>query len=346
MASEKNKIADPQHILAIKFSSIGDIVLTTSPIKTLKTNYPNANIDFLTRSDFVPLIEGLNCIDNIISFDRSSGLIKLIKTGKWINKSKYDLIIDFHDSLRSKIIRSFIRYKKVLIIKKPRWLRFLLFRFRKNLFPKDFNQIQLLHEPIKKLIRNSDHEMPELFVSKTEIENAKELIKQNGIGKDFIAIIPGAAWPQKTWSANNYNILLQKIKKIKKFDFVLLGGQIDEICNSIASFDVSYLNLQGQTNLRESMAIIAIAQFCIGADTGLIHSAEALGKNVVTILGPTARETGAGTNRPDSVLIQNEEIWCRPCSQSGKRKCYRDQQFCMTTITPEIVMGNIKGLLN
>ena len=95
------------------------------------------------------------------------------------------------------------------------------------------------------------------------------------------------------------------------------------------------------------MAIIAKSKYVIGADTGLVHAAEALGKRVVMIIGPTSRETGAGANRDDSISIENNDIWCRPCSQTGKRKCYRDEQYCITTITPEIVLSKINegGLL-
>lgn len=346
MAVGRNKAANPNRILTIKFSSIGDIVLTTSPIKTLKDIFPNAKIDILTRSDFVPLLEGLKYIDNIISFERSAGFGKLIKTGKWINNSNYDLIIDFHNSLRSNIIKMVVRNKIFRSLKKPRLLRFLLFRFRKNLFSTDFSQLQLLHKPIANMVSDSDFQSPELFVSEQERHNSDELLKIKSINSEYIALIPGAAWSQKTWSAQNYHDLILKIKEIKNVDFVILGGRNDRICLDLASYDKSYLNLQGETNLRESMAIIANAKFCIGADTGFIHAAEALGKDVVLILGPTSRETGAGINRESSVLIQNDKVWCRPCSQNGKRKCYRDQQYCMTTITPEIVLQKMRSLLN
>ena len=94
------------------------------------------------------------------------------------------------------------------------------------------------------------------------------------------------------------------------------------------------------------MAIIANSELVIGADTGFIHAAEALGKNVAMILGPTSKETGAGVNRDSSVNIENNDIWCRPCSQNGKRKCYRDEQYCMTTISEDYAFNKINGMLN
>ena len=79
MAIVKNRIVDPNRILVIKFSSIGDIVLTTSPIKSLKLAFPGAKIDFLTLSSFAPILEGNSYIDNIIPFNRNAGLSQLIK---------------------------------------------------------------------------------------------------------------------------------------------------------------------------------------------------------------------------------------------------------------------------
>ncbi len=347
MAIVKNRIANPKRILVIKFSSIGDIVLTTSPLKSLKKIFPSAKIDFLTLNDYASILEGNKYIDRIIPFDRNTGFIKLLKTGKWINNSAYDFVIDFHNSLRSKIIRFVIRNIPKRNIKKPRWKRFLLFRFRKNLFTADFSQLKLLHQPISEWMNNEEYPLPELFISEIERKKAGMFLKEKGVTKPYITIIPGAAWLQKSWLIDNYCKLLAELKNRRNIDFVILGGKSDGICNEVAKCDPTFLNLQGKTSLRESMAIITKARFVIGADTGLVHAAEALGKRVVAIFGPTSRETGAGVNRNNSISIENKDVWCRPCSQTGKRKCYRDEQYCMTTITSEIVLSKINegGLL-
>jgi len=341
MAIAKNRIANPKRILVIKFSSIGDIVLTISPLKTLKNIFPSAKIDFLTLNDFAPILEGNKYIDRIIPSDRNTGFRQLIKTGRWINNSEYDLVIDFHNSLRSKIIRFWIRKIPKRILIKPRWKRFLLFRFRKNRFPADFSQLKLLHQPIIEWIDSKKYPLPELFISEIEMKQAEIILKEKGVKKPYIAVIPGAAWTQKRWLVDNYCKLLSDIKIHENVDFVILGGKTDDICNKITKCDSTFINLQGQTSLRESMAIIVKTKYVIGADTGLVHAAEALGKRVVMILGPTSRETGAGVNRDDSLSIENKDVWCRPCSQTGKRKCYRDEQYCITTITTEFVLSKI-----
>jgi heptosyltransferase-2 len=336
-----NSIANPKRILAIKFSSLGDIVLTTSPLRKLKEIFPSTKIDFLTLNDYAPILEGNKYIDRIIPLNRKASFVELIKTGNWINNSNYDLVIDFHNSLRSKIIRYKIRNIPKRYLKKPRWKRILLFRFRKNLFPINFSQLKLLHQPIEEWMKDNKIPKPELFISEVEKNQAKILLRKKGVNKPYVTIIPGASWPQKCWLIDNYCKLLADLRNKSYTDFVILGGKNDNICSEIAKCDSTLINLRGKTSLREAMAIIINSKYIIGADTGLVHAAEALDKRVVVILGPTSCETGAGVNRDGSISIENKDIWCRPCSQNGKRECYRDEQYCMTTITPKIVLNKI-----
>ena len=85
------------------------------------------------------------------------------------------------------------------------------------------------------------------------------------------------------------------------------------------------------------MAIIKNSLYVIGSDTGLSHIAESLNKSVYMILGPTSLETGASVISKSSKVIE-KDLWCRPCSQNGKRKCYRSRQFCMDLITVNDVL--------
>ena len=86
MAVVTNSTVNPKRILAIKFSSIGDIVLTTSPLKSIKNIFPTTKIDFLTLNDYASMLEGNKYIDRIIPFDRKAGFKQLIKTGRWIKQ--------------------------------------------------------------------------------------------------------------------------------------------------------------------------------------------------------------------------------------------------------------------
>jgi len=112
---------------------------------------------------------------------------------------------------------------------------------------------------------------------------------------------------------------------------LILGSKNDTICDKIAVKD-GVINLKNQTSLRMALSILSLAKHSFGSDTGLMHASEALNTPVSMILGPTSSETGATINHPQSMIFEKNNLWCRPCSQNGKRKCIRKEQYCLTGI--------------
>ena len=325
-----------QKILIIRFSSIGDIVLTTSPLKSIRNAYPNAQITFLTLDKFSSILEYHPDIDSLISINKEFSIIELLDFGNYLKEKKYNIIFDFHNSIRSNIL--IYNYPGVVYqIKKPRWNRFMLFYFHRNKFEKNYSSIKMYHDALDPaLIIDNDFPLTRLRVSNFERKRAKSLLLENGIIGNYTVVIPGAAWPQKQWSASKYIKTLEQLKT----PIVLIGTIKDQICFQIGSKLNNTLNLAGKTTIREALAIISNSDKIIGSDTGLTHAAEALSIPVTMILGPTSSETGGGVNLSNSVQIE-KDIWCRPCSQNGKSPCYRNNQVCLDSIEPEDVLKSI-----
>ena len=326
-----------QKILIIRFSSIGDIILSTSPLKTIRNAYPNSHITFLTLDIFSSLLEYHPDIDSLLTLSKKSTFLEIWSFTKYLKNKNYELIFDLHNSLRSNLITTLSK-GKIFQLKKPRFKRFLLFTFHFNTFPEDFSTLKMYHESLT-LIWNSSKQIPKTYlsISKYEIKSGKDFLRNYGVKSSFIAIIPGAAWKQKQWKVDNYVQLISQLET----SVVLLGSEKDQICFDIEKKISSVINLAGKTTLRQALNILESAEKIIGSDTGLTHAAEALGKNVSMILGPTSRETGAGTNLEKSINIE-KDIWCRPCSQNGKKKCYRKSQVCMDLITTEDVLNSLR----
>ena len=173
------------------------------------------------------------------------------------------------------------------------------------------------------------------------------ILQNYGLKGDYFVLTPGAAWAQKRWPANYYSIIIDKIKENYGLNAVLIGGVNDINCELITSnANKSAIDVHGKTNLRESLAIVSQAKFIIGNDTGFLHAGESLGISAITILGPTSRETGAGVFLDRSYVIENKDLWCRPCSQNGSFPCYRKEQYCMTQIPPELIMNQISKVVS
>ncbi|MBA65512.1 MAG: hypothetical protein CMG55_06905 [Candidatus Marinimicrobia bacterium] len=325
-----------QKVLVVRFSSIGDIVQSTSPLKTIRNAYPDAQITFLTLDDYAPILELHPDIDFLLSIKRKKTLKEIWDLCEYIEKKEYSFIFDLHNSIRSNIL--LLRSKGTNYkIKKPRINRFLLFFFHFNRFNSSFSSLKMFHEHIGAIWKVGDKIPPtSLFVSQHEKAMAKSMLISKGVFDQFIAVVPGAAWKQKQWSVSNY------IETLNQIDLpcVLIGSKTDKICEDISLEVDKSINLIGKTDLRLALAILSNAEYIIGSDTGLLHAAEALGKSVSMILGPTSRQTGAGVHLDNSIEIE-KDIWCRPCSQNGKFPCYRKTQLCMDLIKPSDVIESI-----
>ncbi len=332
-------------ILFIRFSSIGDIVLTTSPLISIKKKFKNAKIDYLTLEENSPLLEGISLIERIHLVDKSAGYCQLMSVGKFLNKYQYDVIVDMHNSLRSRIICRMIKSNPIYRLTKPRWNRFKLFEFHINDFYSWFSQLNLYHSVIKKIISNTDISSTYLFISVSEKEEAQNILNHRGLyDKPLVTCIPGAAWNNKIWNLSYYLKLFSFLRS-KGFEIILLGGKNDIICEELKNADEFLINLSGQTQFRQSLAIISKSKLVIGSDTGFVHAAEALNVPSIMLLGPTSIETGGGLYKPTSVNIMNEDVWCRPCSQNGSRPCYRSKKVCMDEISPKTVISQAGTML-
>lgn len=330
-----------QKILVIRFSSIGDIVLATSPLNTIRSAFPNAKITFLTLEKFSSLLDLHPHIDRLISIPSKMKFRELWSFGGYLKRNGYDLIYDLHNSLRSNIV-TFQSRSHVFQLQKPRWKRMMLFYFHKNYFYPQFSTRSMYHEYLGS-IWNGDHSSippTSLRLSDGELKRGKRIISDLGIYENYIAIVPGAAWNQKQWPAYKYIELLNKID----IPVILIGSSKDKICQEIHSGLNNSLDLSGRTNLREALSIVANSRRVIGSDTGLVHAAEALGVDVTMIMGPTSTETGAGVSLPNSNNIEID-LWCRPCSQNGSAPCYREKQYCMESIEPIEVLKSITSSL-
>jgi ADP-heptose:LPS heptosyltransferase len=311
-------------------------------LAALKKNLPQAQIDFATLQTYAPLLEGHPHIRHLYCVERDAGYKPLKALGKYFELKGYDLIIDLHNTLRSKIICSQLLHTPHVVYRKPRWKRFKLFQFHLNHFPDRSNQRQMYQETIKHLLKvDAELQPTSLRLSSVEIQKGRTLLAEHRVKGDYLVVLPGAAWKQKTWFKEYYQTLFTQIKAALSVNLVVLGGTTDTICAEISAGVAGTVDLHGLLGLRETLGVLAGARLVLGSDTGFVHAAEALGVPVVMILGPTSYETGGGTYLDNSVTLQAKDVWCRPCSQNGRRPCYRSLQVCMERITPDQVFHHV-----
>lgn len=322
-------------ILVIRFSSIGDLTQALSIPARIHEIYPDADVHFLTRSDFTLLLENNPQIQKIWSIDRKQGLSALLKIAKELNQENFDVIYDAHNNLRSFFIRNFVSAQTKIIKPMYRIKRFLLINCKINLFEKPFSGQRDLLRPLEKI--NIPFQLPKtplIFFNDQVNEKINTLLKNHSL-ENYLVIVPSAAYQLKRWPVDYWHQLITTNPNKK---IVLLAGPIDTFTAQFNQY-TNVTNLTGKTSLIESASIISKANMVVTNDTGMLHFSEQLGKKTVALMGPAP----FGFPSRPSTLILEKDLPCRPCSKHGQGPCVnKNYQECMTALTPQMVQNHIE----
>lgn len=319
-------------------------MLATSVLEPLgRAGY---EISFVTKKAFAPLLASHSALKDVFSFDKSAGEQAAREAFfSWAESKNFSLVIDLQDSFRTRLWRHRLKkFAEVRVARKERmreWL-ILLFRFGRWLSfgrggrARKFRRLALDTLAEKGLFPAKGPSLTKLEVTEDEKIRARALLPEG----DFAVMLPGSAWKGKEWP---YFPELAAILG-RKVPVVALGAEKDLVCDAIAraaGANPGSRSLRGQTDIRTSMAVISQARWVIGNDTGMVHVAEALGKDVAMVEGPTHEWMGFSPYREKSVLLGLPLI-CRPCSKSGRICVRAGTRKCLKDLTVPDVAGRLR----
>jgi ADP-heptose:LPS heptosyltransferase len=347
------------HILLVRFSSMGDVVLQTATVNWLRSLLgKEARFTFVTSSEFVSLLSGHPEIGQVIGYDRKKGekwsdLVK--KIDDLDEKNPIDLILDLHATLRSFRLRLSFWNIPALTVDKRRWERFFLTKIKSKSLKKIFSQKIFGLEPqTERIIKDFQGLFLDTRGKRRAVEFRKgphqeltslPFVSKKISDKPFVVIAPSASFEPKRWPVDHFVQLTEKILQKTSFDVVVLAGPEDSFCKAFDKIENSRLqNLQGKTSLKESMEYLASSKICVGNDSGMNHIAEAYGVPCLTLFGPTDPLFGFAPHGAKSRFI-SKELSCKPCSTTGKKPCHRDRLYCMEEITVEEVYSTLLDIM-
>ncbi len=319
--------------LIIRFSSIGDIVLTTPVIRCLKQQVDGAEIHFLTKPAFSSILTSNPNINKVLTLKEIFS-----ETIAEIKEERYDYIIDLHNNLRTKRIKSRIgilcfKFNKLNIEK---WL---LVNFKINKLP-DVHIVDRYLETVKIFDVKNDNKGLDYFIPISD-EIDLNILPEN-IKSGYIGFVIGAKHFTKKFPTNKIIEIINKID----FPVVLLGGKEDiEEAEQITS-DCKLKNIYngcGKFNINQSASLVKQANVIITNDTGLMHIASAFQKPIISLWGNTVPEFGmypyVKNNLSEIVEVKN--LKCRPCSKIGFNKCPKKHFRCMNEIDNNLIIKYI-----
>ncbi len=358
----------PYRILIIRFSSIGDIVLTTPLVRALKNMHSNTVIDYLTLADYSILLRDNPVIDNLYAIERDKGLMSSVKYALSLNKNRYDYILDLHHSTRSLVFRSLVRAKKKTVLKKNYIKRFLLISFRLNLYKKPFTVVKRYFDSAKYLGIN-DYPGAEIWITSESLQSAlsninraggteyklrsgiknKQVRIERGIIKGAgkaVALMPFAKWKTKEWGDERFIALGRKLVSENNVLVQIIGGpgdipRAERIAAGIGKGSVS---LAGKLGLMETALVLSASDCLVTNDTGVMHIGGAVSIPVIAVFGSTTEELGFFPYNTKGEVIQAAAD-CRPCTAKGLTQCPKKHFKCMNNITTDMVYSCVINLL-
>ena len=344
-------MSTPKKILIIRFSSIGDIVLATPLLRVLRARFPFSRIDFAVRKEYSELIRENKNLDHIYEFDAQTGLSGLHILKNQLRAEQYDLVIDIHNSLRSRYLRWMLGAGDVVVIIKHIVARTMLIRLKKNFYRNVVSVADRYIEPVQKYGIENDGKGLEMSLSdEFRARIAAKMKKMNIHQSDImIGFCPSARHATKCWPQVRYKELGVAVSKNFHATILLFGGSQDkEICSSLAREINSFgeqghaFDLSGELSLLETAAAMEVCTLIVTNDSGLMHVASAMKKKVVAIFGPTVREFGFFPVGKEHIVLERKDLYCRPCTPLGGDRCPEGHFRCMKEIKVDDVINSIK----
>ena len=326
-------------ILILRFSSIGDIVLTTPVIRTVKTQLDKAEVHVATKVQYRDIFEANPYVDKMHYLDES--LPELIAS---LRLEQFDCVIDLHHNLRT------FRVKRALGVRSFSYNKLNVEKWLKvNLKIDQLPNVHIVDrymKTVEPLGVHMDALGLDYFIPEKDEVPADWL--PDGFRGEYVVYAIGAQHVTKKLPLTKMIELCDRINK----PVVLLGGPEDtESGERVAAFfsrdgesnetaeglkrmgkKTIVYNGCGKFNLNQSASVIKQARYVFSHDTGLMHIAAAFKKEVFSIWGNTIPEFGMYPYRTKFTTLENSRISCRPCSKIGYAKCPKGHFRCMNDL--------------
>ena len=309
--------------LIIRFSSIGDIVLTSPVVRCIKEQVKDATVHFLTKKAYKGILENNPYIDRIMLLDNSWDLMIHL-----LQSEEYDYIIDLHHNLRTWKVKKALKPVPSFSFDKLNIKKWMLTALKFNRMP-DVHIVDRYLDTVRSLGVVNDGKGLDYFIPEADYTKIEHLPLSHGFG--YIAIVIGAALGTKKLPVHQLKKLCNNIA----YPIILMGGPEDRALGDeiAADNDIKIYNSCGKFNLNESADLIRKAKLIITHDTGLMHIATAFKKKVISIWGNTTPDFGMypyyGNDTVAAFQFQVEGLRCRPCSKIGYNKCPHKHFKCM-----------------
>ncbi len=341
-----------KNILVINLMHIGDLLLVTPVLRTLRANYPDARISLLADKKLRDLVRGNQHIDELVEIDKKgyhNNLLHYIKFIREIRQRKFDLVINLHANERASFIAAFSGAKKIVGYATPvaGWFFNKVMTNKKAVMHQIHSHFEVLQEAVG--IEKIDDGGLEMWID-DEAKEAADRIWESSFGGEadklkVVGLNIGASWKTKRWCDDYFAEVADRLLE-KGYGIVYFGGPMDEELVQTAVNKMEYKDhpnlkiLTGRLTLQELAALFKKCATLITTDSGPMHVAVTQDVPLVTMFGASP-VPGFYPYDAKDILIKTPEK-CHPC---GIHECPKHTMACMKNIPVDIVLEQTLFLL-
>lgn len=338
------------HILVFRLSAMGDVALTVPVIQQLHANYPELSITIVSQEKFRPLFDILDGVNFYAAdiYGKHSGVFGLFRLFQELRrKYKLTAIVDLHDVIRTRILRSFFKFSgyNIFVLDKGR-------QEKKELTRKDKKDLRPLKSTLQRytdvfeaaaypFVFNNKAEKKTLPVTNKDIEL---LLKDDRVK---IGIAAFAMHPEKMYPLEKMETVVKYFSE-KNFKVFLFGGGKTEydLMQEWEKKHRGLVNTIGRFSFADELVLISHLNGMISMDSANMHLASLFAVPVISIWGATHPYTGFyGYGQWPENIVQ-ADLYCRPCSVFGNKTCYRGDLACLKMIEPQKIIDKTENMLN
>ncbi|HVZ81198.1 MAG TPA: glycosyltransferase family 9 protein [bacterium] len=346
-AHDPEQKPEPQRILVLRYSSLGDVALTVPVLDGLLAAFPRARVFYATKEKYAPVVREHPALAGVVTL-KGSGFFSTWAHFRELKALKPTLVLDLHDSLRTHLLASFLGKTRWQVYQSEGARRRALVKHPQG--PPSLHTIQKYLKVLEPLgVRPHLKIRFELPVSKKQNADLKEFMERRKIhpSQFVVGLGPGSLWKTKQWMPENYAELASRLVEDYRCTLWWFGSKeeaplIQAIQAKMRGTPLERgLNLAESADLERSITLLGRCDLFIGNDSGLTHLASGRGCRVVVLYGSTTPSLGFEPWGPHSV-VEVAGLPCRPCDVHGKNVCPLGHFKCMKDMTVDLVEGAVK----
>ncbi len=327
-------------ILIVRLGALGDVVHAMPVVAALRRRWPSAHIDWLVDPKYVDVVELVSGVRRAIAFD-PRGLIAggerigTLATIGDLRRQHYDVVFDLQGLVKSAAAARLAGGDQTIGFARAQ-LREPAARF---FYTRAVDVQAGLHiiEKNLMLLASVGVSMAEpTFALTLPASPLAERVRDQFGDAGYIAVNPGAAWPNKRWPPERFGAVAVRIHDLQRVPTLVVWGPGEE---SLAEVVVRASNgaavLAPPTEIVELFGVFRGARLAIAGDTGPLHIAASVGTPVVALFGPTDPARN-GPWRSDDISVSR----MAQCECHYERQCRRSVP-CIDDITVDEVVNAV-----